>query len=248
VPVPRSVSALLFAPALLGAAERFDGELKPTAEFVVASESVFRGLERAGHSAQAAVGVERGAFRGGLWASVPLRGGEADELRLDAAWRQPLGGQFELEAGVRMFRFLNAPAGAPRHSWEAGLKLSREMPGGLKPALGYYRDFRLQADTGEGELGFSVPLTRLGAFLDGRFFAGWSQADDWRPGASGPRVAGGYGYYGVEAKVPYRIGEHTTVLAGLHYSEAWNAREAGAVPGPKGRRNLGFTAGVSLDF
>ncbi len=118
----------------------------------------------------------------------------------------------------------------------------------MRFTAGYYRDFRLKAGTGEAELGFSLPLTKLGAFLDGRLFAGWSSAQNWRPDAAVPGVRGGYGYHGAEARLPYRVGGHTTLLAGVHFSETWNAREAGGVPGPKGRRNLGFTAGVSLDF
>ncbi len=56
----------LAAAAALPAAERFDDELKTTVELVYDSEHVFRGLERGGHSAQAAVMLERGALHGGL--------------------------------------------------------------------------------------------------------------------------------------------------------------------------------------
>ena len=62
---------LLAAPLGAGAAEEVPAVV---ADFTYASRHVFRGVERAGPSAQAAVDFNRDAFSAGLWSSVPFDG------------------------------------------------------------------------------------------------------------------------------------------------------------------------------
>ena len=50
-----------------------------------ASQYVFRGVERSGASAQAALELAREDFRGGLWSNLPFRSGDARELNLNVA-------------------------------------------------------------------------------------------------------------------------------------------------------------------
>jgi len=234
----------LVVPAGLGADEppAFRADLN------YASRYVFRGVERAGSSMQAGANLTWANLSGGVWVNQPLAGGEVREANLNAACAWKPVDAIGLELSLSHSWFDRVPGNGVSRSAEAGLTATFPMIADFAPSLAYHRDFRFGADTIQGSLARSVPLTSLGAFLELNIFAGAAQGDDWRPDAPGPRRRDGYSFWGGEARVPYRVGPHSMVTAGLHYTEA-SGRSPGNGPfGSAARRNLWVTLGVNLDF
>lgn len=212
------------------------------------SEHVVRGLERAGPSLQAGVDWASGPWRASAGTSRALTAQGWDETGIRLARSQEVGHSLRLVAEISWLRFGGYSPATVRDTVEAGLRAAWVLPSETSASVAWSHDLVRQANTAELAWERSWPLTRLGAYLDTRLWLGWSHAQDWRPEAAGPAVAGGYGYWGGALRLPYRVGAHTTLVAGLEFSEVWNAREAGWRPGPPGRRNLVAQIGVSFDL
>lgn len=238
------LAAMLAAP--LGA----PGDEPPAvrADFGYASRYVSRGVERAGQSAQAGVELAHQNFSGGVWTNLPCNRGGARETNLNAAYTWQPASEITVEASVAHSWFSEVPGGDVKRSFEAGLAATFSAINGFTPSLAYYHDFRFRADTAQASLARSIALTKLGAFLELNVFAGWAKGDDWRPDAPGPRRHDSYGYWGGAARVPYRIGPHSMLTAGLHYAEAFGRSEVNGPFGLSARHNLWVTLGVNLDF
>lgn len=245
----QTFSGLFLAALLLSPCGALTEEAPPVrTDLSYASRYVFRGLERAGGSTQATLEMARDSLRGGLWASLPATGDGAREVNLNAAYVWSAGDELTLETTARAYWLGGASAVGVEHSFEAGLVATLVPVNGFTPSFAYYHDFRLRADTVQAALAYSIALTRLGAFLDLNFFAGWGTGADWRPDAPGPRRRDSYGYWGAEVHLPYRVGPHSTLIAGLHYADAIGRS---AVNGPfslADRGNFWVTLGVNLDF
>jgi hypothetical protein len=149
---------------------------------------------------------------------------------------------------VTSYNFTSTLVGATERSLEAGLTANWSLVGGYTPSISVLHDFRLEADTAQASLAYSVALTRLGTYLELSAFAGWSDVRNARPATAGPRSRDGYGYWGGEAQIPYRVGAHTTVIAGLHATTTVGQGRALAASGRFARSNLWLTLGVSVDF
>ncbi len=247
--LPQTIAGLLLVvlPAVVGLAQ--DDEPPPVrVEAAYASRYVFRGIERAGDSAQVAVELSHDKFRGGLWANQPLDRGSPREVNLNAVYTwQPADG-FALEASVAHSWFSDVPGGGVDRSLELGLMATLAPIAGLTPGLAYYHDFRFRADTMQASFARSIALTKLGAFLELNLFAGWASGEDWRPDAPGPQRGDSYGYWGGEVHLPYRVGPHSTVVAGLHYADSFGRSVTNGPFGRSSRGNLWVTLGVNLDF
>lgn len=217
-------------------------------DLAYASSYVFRGVERAGDSAQTAVEFNRANFRGGLWVNQPFGRGDPREVALNAAYAWRPADALTLEASVAHTWFDRVPGGGVERSLETGLSATLAPVEGFTPGLTYYHDFRFRADTVQASLARSIALTKLGAFLELNFFTGWVSGDNWRPDAPGPRRADSYGYWGGEAQVPYRVGPHSTVVAGLHYADSFGRSITDGPFGRAGHGKLWITLGVNLDF
>ncbi len=211
-----------------------------------ASAHVFRGVERAGASAQVAVEFSREGLRGGWWTSQPLDGSDPRELNLNAAYSWQVTEGLALAASVAHTWF-GEVSGVDR-SFEAGLVATLRPAGGFAPSLAYYRDFHFDADTAQLSFARSIALTKLGAFLELNVLTGWVRGGDWRPDASGPRLRDSYGYWGAEVHLPYRVGPHSTVIAGVHYADSFGRSEASGPFGRAARGKIWVTLGVNLDF
>jgi len=236
--------------ALLAGARVWAQEEPPPVRVDVAyvSSHVFRGVERAGDSVQTGVEFSRDRLHGGLWVNQPFEGGDTREVNLHAAYVWQPAESFTVEASVTPAWFDAVPGGGVERSFEAGLEATLAPVGGFTPGLAYYRDFLLQADTVQASLARSIALTKLGAFLEVNLFAGWASGEDWRPDAPGTRRHDSYRYWGGEVHLPYRVGAHTTVMAGLHYA---GSSGRSATNGPFGRAPRGklwVTLGITLDF
>lgn len=230
------------------AAERFEGEGQTLLTLRFASREVARGLERSGAAIQGLADFAVGSFDGGVWLNQPFDDDDPREARIHGAWIREVSDQGHIELGARAYLLDSVPMGTKRQTGEAFICARWRIREGLEPRVAYFRDFGLRADTAEISVDWSLPLTKWGAYLDTRAWMGWSHAEKWRQDATGAAVRGGYGYGGVEARVPYRVGEHLTVELGTSCSEVWNARGEGAFVRSNRRTNVVATAGVSLDF
>jgi hypothetical protein len=246
--MPRPVFILLVF--LAGAVRlRAQGEeWRPTAEIGYASRQVWRGVERAGDSVETALAVARGGFRGEVRLAEPFAGGEPGEVEARAGYGFQPGNPLTFEASVSQFFFSDVPPGATRRSTEAGLRAAWTLREGIAPSLAYYHDFRLRADTVEAALDHEVPLPRLGAFLELRFYAGASRAKDVRPDAPGPRRRDSYRYWGATARLPYRVGEHTTWVLGVQLAGSENQSRFWSPVGQGSGTRGGVNLAVSFDF
>lgn len=241
---------LVFLPALLAVPHGACGDEPPAVQldFGYASRYVFRGVERAGSSAQAAVKINHDSFNGGVWTNLPFESGETREVNLHVGYTWQPADALGLEASVAQRWFSAVPGGGAKRSLETGLTATLVPINGITPGLAYYHDFNFRSDTAQVSLARSLPLVKWGAFLDLNLFAGWATGKDWRPDAPGPRSRDSYGYWGGEALLPYRIGAHSTVTAGLHYADASGRSLSDGPFGRPARRNLWVTLGVNLDF
>ena len=154
----------------------------------------------------------------------------------------------KLEVSARQYWFSNVSAGGTRRSFEAGFTATLAPINGITASLDCTYDFRLRADTLQMALTHSFALTGMGVYLDLSCFAGSVTGDNWRPDAPGPRSHDSYGYWGAEAYLPKRIGPHTTLVAGLHYADAFGRSPTNGPSGLASAHNLWVTLGVSLDF
>lgn len=240
----------LFLAALLAGPFSAVAEEEPAvrADLNFASRYVFRGLEWAGASAQTAFKLSRDNLRGGVSANLPLTAHEGREVNLDAAYLWSPRPDLKVEPSARAYWIAGQAGENVGHSFEAGLKATLPAIRGFIPTLSYARDIRLRADTVEVSAGRSIALTGVGSFLDLNFFGGLADGSDWRPDAPGVRQRDGYTYWGAEAHLPYRIGAHSTLIAGAHYADTAGRS---AVNGPfsmSAGQNFWFSLGVSLDF
>jgi hypothetical protein len=213
-----------------------------------ATQYVFRGVQRAGASVQPSVELAKGDLRGGLGSNLPFQGGAEREADLNLAYSWRVTEELALKFSAVQYWHGDAPVDGTRRSFETGLTAVATPVKGIIPSLDYYHDFRLRADTVQVSLTRGFPLTSLGTYLDLNLFAGWVAGGDWRPDAPGPPRHDSYRYWGAEAHLPYRIGLHTTVIAGLHFSDSVGRSPTNGPDGLAGGRRFWATLGVSLDF
>lgn len=192
----------------------------------VVSDYVFRGLRLGGASVQPYAELEYGAWRAGLWSSVPLDDavpGRSDP-EIDAyvthAWR--LSDRLELQGGATVYHF-------PRDNGAPGWARSR-----LEPQLGLaftgsgYRvsgklaqDLQWDGTTAELAGIYAYPLTRLGTELNVTAAVGTT---GWRDaGARGqPRTRRWGEYWSLGVSVPFQVTAAGRVALGVSYAEGTN--------------------------
>lgn len=217
-------------------------------DIVYSSSEVVRGVKHTGAAAKVGAVFSGEHARGLIEGLQPLASGQERRLTVGAAYVWPRWAGVEIEAAVRQSWFSPALASAVRQTLEGELAATLPAWSGFVPRVSYARDFRRKADFVEVGCARSVALTSLGTFLDCAVFSGWATGKDWRPELAGGARSDSYHYWGAEAVVPYRIGLHTTLITGLHYTEE---QGRSALNGPPGRgigQNCWITFGVSLDF
>jgi hypothetical protein len=246
---PRHLLALLAACAARLTASAQDDEQHVILDAGMANHDVFRGVLVSDALATESVELRQATWHARLEGGQALRSGDPGSLGLEAGYAWPLeasGVTVGLQANQRWFT--NTSAGACRQITEAGITLGRAGEGGFQPGVAIFHDFRRQAETVEASVGYEWALTRLGAYLEARLFAGWSTARNLHPDVAGPKFEDSYGYGGVRLRLPYRFGAHSSVVLAAELTDtagqdpAWSPiRHAGGVIAT-GR------LGVSVDF
>ena len=239
------VSSLLAAVCGLNAQE---DETVTAPAISLVSRSVFRGVEQSGAGAQGTFQVSRNAWRVGMAVVQPFDHHDPREVDFNAAYVWKATERINLEAVLKQRWFTEVPPGATKDSFEAGLSAAWSPASGWVVELAGFHDCRLKADTVQVTANYSMPLKNLGVYLERSASLGTSSARDLRPDAPGGPIRDSYSYYTASVRLPYRIGAHTKLVAGLYIAETdgqslfWSPI---AAPG-------GFQAwaelGLSLDF
>jgi uncharacterized protein (TIGR02001 family) len=221
---------LVLALAAISAGSLARGEFSISTDMTFATEYIFRGIQLADNALHPSIEMKSDAFYAGFWGAIPIDNknskGWTDEYDFYVGYSPELSDKVTLDVGVTHYYY---PLGDA--TTEAFIGISTEA-NGFTPSVYAYYDFDLEALTLQGSIGYSVPLKELGVSLD--LSATIGQVD--------PDQGDSYVYYGVDAVVPYKINENTTLSFGLH----WVANDLD-IPGADDSFLYG-TVGVTVGF
>lgn len=214
-----------------------------TTDFTYSSEYIFRGIESADASFQPSVELAMGDFYVGLWTNQPVTKHANNEIDIYLGQKFKMNDQLSFEVVGTYYWYPEARTslGETKHSYEAGVGATYTVSG-ISTSVYYYYDFRLEANTVQGSVGYSLPLEALGASLDLSVFYGTVDGKDFAPDALGSAVSQSYSYYGADVSIPYKLNDHATVTTGVHYATNEN------VPPGTADNNLWFSVGLSVGF
>ncbi|HEY4302175.1 MAG TPA: hypothetical protein VGM73_14970 [Candidatus Didemnitutus sp.] len=224
---------VIFLFAATGALHAQDDEWKPQAGGGFASERDLRGVKRSGAAATGTIGGNYSGFETEIVVARPFAN-EPVETDLHAGYSIPVGSGFSATLGATEYLFSSIWPGGTKRSTELSLGGKWKAENGIAWTIDYARDLRLKADIIEGRASYSYPLASLGAFLDFTLFAGGAHGSDLRPDASGPEISDSYQFVGAEARIPYRVGEHLMLTAGVRFAasfgqdRAWSPVDSGS--------------------
>lgn len=211
-----------------------------TTDFTFTSDYVFRGVKIADNSFQGSVEATVKDFYLGVWSNQPITRHQDDEIDLYAGYKYKLTENLELEAVGTYYWYPEAPTNGVKHSEEAGLGATYTFRG-ISTSVYYYRDFKLDANTVQGSVGYSLPLEAIGASLDVTGYYGVVDTGDVNPW--GPdKLRESYNYYGVDVSVPYKLTDKATFTLGGHWAHNKN------LPTDVDDDHLWWTAGVTVGF
>ena len=188
-----------------------------SADFPYSSKYVFRGIENSKDAFQPSVEVTVGDAYGGIWTNQPITKGQSNEIDLYGGYKWKTSDALSFEAVGTYYWYPEARGGATKHTFEMGIGGTYTVSGVTTSAY-YYRDFVLEANILQGSIGYSFPLTDIGSSLDFSLYLGSVNARDWAPD-SGVKVKENYGYWGVDASIPFKLNDTSTFTVGTHYAD-----------------------------
>lgn len=218
-----------------------------TSDFTYTSKYVFRGVEQARESFQPSVEFASGGFNAGVWTNQPIKSHQNDEVDFYTGYDYNVSSALKLEGMATFYDYPEASRslGQTRHSYEGGVGATYTVDG-FSPNLYYYHDFRLNSDTVQAAVGYSLPLGNDGFSVDTSLFAAAVNQRSVAPDATNvPGVHDSYNYWGADVTFPYKLSRHATFTVGAHYANTDNLSPAN---GTLGSQNFWYTAGVSIGF
>jgi len=242
----------LFAVMLLFAAtcglQAQDEEAVAVAAIGLTTRQVFRGVEQAGAGGQGTFQIARNGWRFGGELSQPFDRDETGAATLHAAYGWKATDQLKLEAIITQHWYSEVAPGTTKRSFEVGLTAGWDLPNGFAVELAGFNDVRLKASTLQATVNYSMPLKALGAYLEWSASIGSSSARNLLPDAGGSPVRDNYTYFLASVRLPYRVGPHTTVTAGLHCSESDGQSRFWSPSLARGGARAWVDLGLSYDF
>lgn len=232
---------ILLAVAVAAAAGVYAQEAKSsysvTADFTYTSKYVFRGLKNSSEAFQPSVEVSAGDAYVGLWTSQPITKSQNNEIDVYGGYKFKATEELSFEAVGTYYMYPEARSGQVHESYEAGVGATYTVAGVSTSVYGYY-DFRLQAQTYQASVGYSLPIKEIGTSLDFNVNYGVVAARNFDTLGADET----YNYWGADVSLPYKLSEKATVLAGVHYGDSRQI----AVQGDSD--NVWYTLGVSVGF
>ncbi len=241
----RKLLIALFALACVAGARAEDAPKSAydiTTEFVYTSEYFFRGVKNQDSALQPAVYLTAGAFSANIWSSQALEKRSAswaqgNEVDFNAAYAMPMG-KYALNLGGTYYMYPSARASMnePDYTYE----LFAGVSGPVGPLTGnatYFHDFKLDSNTFQLGIGYSMALPSDTGSFDLGFYYGATDINDGNGGLPGD---GGikYQYYGIDASVTYKLTPKAALKVGVHWTDT-----SGDQPSPSD--NVWFSVGVT---
>ncbi len=217
-----------------------------TADFTYTSKYVFRGVEQAKESFQPSVELATGGGNVGVWTNQPIKSHQNDEVDFYTGYDYNVNSALKIEGVATYYLYPEASRslGQTRDSYEGGVGATYTV-NGFSPNLYYYHDFRLNSDTVQAAVGYSLPLGSNGFSVDTSVFAAAVNQRTVEPDAIGPGVHDSYNYWGADVTFPYKMSRNATLTVGAHYA---NTDNLSPLNGNLGNQNFWYTAGVSIGF
>jgi len=217
-----------------------------TSDFTYTSKYVFRGVEQARASFQPSLEFATGGWNAGVWTNQPIKRHENDEVDFYTGYSYNVNSALKLEGVATYYDYPEAirSLGQTRHSYEGGLGATYTVDG-FSPNVYYYHDFRLNSDTVQAAVGYSLPLGNNGFSVDTSLFAAAVNQRTVAPDAIGPGVHDSYNYWGADVTFPYKLSRNATITVGAHYA---NTDNLSPLNGSLGNQDFWYTAGVSIGF
>ena len=211
-----------------------------TADLAYASQYVFRGIRHANDSVQPSVEFGFENAYAGIWSNQPLQSHRTGEVDAYAGYKYSVTKTWSFEVVGSCYDYPGATGGRVGFSYEMGLGATY-LVRGVSASIYYYRDFKLDANTEQGSLAYSIPLKAIGGSIDCTVYVGTVQSDDGLA-ISIQRTRQSYNYYGVDLTLPYKLSEKTSMAAGVHWADrdGWTA--------PDGNNHLWFTVSLTHAF
>lgn len=211
-----------------------------TTDFTFTSEYVFRGVKLADNSLQGSVEATFQDFYAGVWSNQPVTRHQDNEIDLYAGYKYKVNENLELEAVGTYYWYPEAPTAGLKHSEEVGVG-GTYTTHGISTSVYYYYDFKLETNTLQGSLGYSLPLEAIGASLDVTGYYGLADGDDLEPWTN-QNVHESYNYYGIDVTVPYKLSDKATFTLGGHWAQNRN------LPFGTDDDHIWWTAGITVGF
>lgn len=235
---------------LTASAQQTASSYQITADFSYTSQYVFRGLQAASDAFTPSIELAVDDFYVGVWTMQPISTWRnerpSNELDIYAGYKQKVTNTISLEGIATYYWYPDAqseraPGLSTSKSYELGVGATWAY-NRLTASAYYYYDFRKEANTVVGSVGYSFPIEKLGTSVDVAFYVGTVGAHDWYPDAIVTGRKYSYNYYGFDVSVPYHISDRATVTAGIHYAN--NDNTPAGTPDNK----LWLTVGLGVRF
>lgn len=207
-----------------------------TLDNTIASEYIFRGVEKADVTFHPSLEVTYGNFYGIVWAALPedsVAGVINDEIDFVAGYTFAIDDTWTLDVGATYYYYSGA---ASTSTFEPYVGISGDVGGFSLNFYGYY-DTYIDDLTLQAGVGYSLPLEAIGTSLDFSATLGYVDGD----GFENAFVVDDYFYYGVGVALPYALSETATVTAAVNYTDvSEDLINDGA--------EITFTVGLSIGF
>ncbi|WP_438479188.1 TorF family putative porin [Oleiharenicola lentus] len=189
----------------------------------------FRGIKRENSNVEASLRLNHGNFYGNLWTMHPSDSHSLREYNVAAGYQSDLetqwaGRTISYDVGAIFYDYPD-PSRTPfrlRDTFEVYAGVHAPLAQNLAGSVYVYYDFRLEAVTTEGALGYGIPFGELPLSLNLSGFLGYTDAKNFQA-YGGYRGADSYTYYGFSAEVPWRL-ERVTITGGAQYGDSIGLR------------------------
>lgn len=198
--------ALLFGlPALRASDERMSLQMTTG----VASRYVYRGIERSAENWQTSFEGTVGGWRGRVWSVRPFSSDAPSELQSTLGYSWSKADQWAVKVRGTHFWYVKAPVkGAASHSFEGAVELSWNTRSQWRPAVEFAYDIRYHSRTLEASLARDITFAAWDTILELRAYAGHVAAEYVLPDERESATRDDYTYFGVDARLRYRVGPH----------------------------------------
>lgn len=187
------------------------GELVLSATSGISSAYIYRGIRRASTSWQAGVNGTLDRWQGDVWMNCPFVSNQSREIQLALSYTFLRTDAVMMEVRSTGFFFAAETIGATQDSaLEPEVQVVWDTRTAWRPAAKFAYEFRSGSQLLEASLGYEIALTKLGTYLELRFYCGKFAA------GSNPRISSegsDYNYWGADLRIPYRVTGHWMVIA-----------------------------------